>query len=244
MVGILATKDSGALHAWLGPRATNGRGPGNQWLEPRKTMFVESGISMFGEQDRCDWGPVRHWMGRRNTMARTQESTGGGPGNQCLGPRKQMFCDPGTNDDTLCPTELRPIRTPLDHRVGRQPPARPSSPLRDPPADPPCRPGRPHDSSPRPARVACTPTRSSSPSCMNHTILVTRHPSTRGTPAPDTPATPAYSRNGNLSVVVDRVVAGSQMRCPKSWDTESSRNEGFSSAIIRSPKNLGHRIWM
>ena len=79
---------------------------------------------------------------------------------------------------------------------------------------------------------------------MNHPILVTRPPSTRGTPAPDTPATPAYSRNGNLSVVVDRVVAGSQMRCPKSWDTESSRNEGFSSAIIRSPKNLGHRIWM
>ena len=93
MVGILATKDSGALHACLGPRATNGRGPGKQGLEPRKTMFAESGTSMFGEQDRCDWGPVNHWMGRRNTMARTQESTGGGPGNQCLGPRKQMVSD-------------------------------------------------------------------------------------------------------------------------------------------------------
>ena len=61
-------------------------------------------------------------------MARTQESTGGGPGNQCLGPWKQMVWDPGTNDDTLRPTDLRPIRTPLDHRVGGQPPARRSSP--------------------------------------------------------------------------------------------------------------------
>ena len=97
-------------------------------------MFVESGISIFGAQDRCDRGPVNHWMGRRKTMARTQESTGGGPGNQDLGPRKQMVWDPGTNDDAVCPTDLRPTRTPLDHRVGRQPPARRSSPLSDPPA--------------------------------------------------------------------------------------------------------------
>ena len=206
-------------------------------------MFVEAGISIFGEQNRCDWGPVNHWMGRRNTMARTQESTGGGPGNQCLGPRKQMVWDPGTNDDTVCPTDLRPTRTPLDHRVGRQPPARPSSPLPDPPADPLCRPGRPHDSPPRPARVACTPSRSSSPSRMNHPIQLTRPPDTTHPPHPTRPPHPrivvmAYFLSWST------VVAGSQMRCPKSWDTESSRNEGFSSAIIRSPKNLGHRIWM
>ena len=83
---------------------------------------------------RCDWGTVNHWMGRRKTIVRTQESTGGGPINHCLGLSKQMIWDPGTNDDTVCPTDLRPTRTPLKHRVGRQPPARPSPPLPDPPA--------------------------------------------------------------------------------------------------------------
>ena len=33
------------------------------------------------------------------------------------------------------------------------------------------------------------------------------------------------------------------MRCPKFWDTETSRNTAFSSNIFRRPKNLGHRIW-
>ena len=57
---------------------------------------MDAGVSIIGAQDRCDRGPVPHWMGRRKTKARTQESTLGGAANPCVGPRKQMVWAPGT----------------------------------------------------------------------------------------------------------------------------------------------------
>ena len=138
------------------------------------------------------------------------------------------------------PTDGRPIRPPLDHRVSRPPPARPPTGLPDPPA----RSGSPPGTHPRLSR----PTRRRT----MHTVPphMTDPPQT-----PDTtdsadilperahltcPPQPSTSK-GLLTVGVN-IREVSQMRCPKFWDTECSRKTAYSPSENSVPKNLGHRI--
>ena len=123
------------------------------------------------------------WLVRRKALAAVQAINVLGTGSKWFGTREPMM--------TLYVRQIsaRPARRWITAWAGSPrlavPPPFPTH-----PPEPPCRPGRPHDSSPRPARVAGTPSRSSCPSRMEHPIQLTRPPDPTHPPHPTRPPHP------------------------------------------------------